>query len=276
MQRVLVKISYHGGQFLGFQIQNQGRTVQGYFEKILKRMHQQPVRIHPSSRTDRGVHAKVQYFHFDTDLNIASEQWQYAMNRALPDDIYVHDVTFVSEDFHCRYDCVGKTYRYAIYQSAHRDPFQAQLKTFVSDRLDVEAMQQAAAQFMGTHDFTSFCSQKTEVHSKERTIYESRIEVTAEGLDFVITGSGFLYNMVRVIMAFLIEVGKGKRRADEIAELLEAKDRNRVPHTAPAEGLYLEKVYLSEDKLKEDFGSNIRIHYKKSLQNSSKHIDNLR
>lgn len=274
MQRVLVKISYHGGQFLGFQIQNQGRTVQGYFEKILKRMHKHPVRIHPSSRTDRGVHALEQYFHFDTELVISPTQWQYAMNRALPEDIYVHDVTFIDDDFHCRYDCVGKTYRYKIYQGAHKDPFQAHLKTYISHELNIDEMNKAAQLFIGTHDFTSYCSQKTEVESKERTLYESRVIPTQDGLDFVISGSGFLYNMVRVIMAFLIEVGKGKRQADEVPMILKAQDRNLVPHTAPAEGLYLERIYLSEAELIEKFGSEIRIHKKKSLQNSMKHIDN--
>lgn len=115
MVRVLVNISYQGSQFLGFQIQNNGRTVQQQFEKILKRMHKRHIRIHPSSRTDRGVHALEQYFHFDTELNIAPDQWRYAMNRALPDDVYVKDVSFVDESFHCRYDCVGKTYRYKVY-----------------------------------------------------------------------------------------------------------------------------------------------------------------
>ncbi|QLK86592.1 tRNA pseudouridine(38-40) synthase TruA [Staphylococcus sp. 17KM0847] len=267
MQRVLVKISYHGGDFLGFQIQNQGRTVQGCLEKILKRMHKEAIRIHPSSRTDRGVHAKEQYFHFDTPLNISAVQWQYALNRGLPNDIYVHHVQFVDHDFHCRYDCVGKTYRYSIYQAEHRNPFFAQLKTYEPASLDWGAMNEAAQSFIGTHDFTSFCSQKTEVESKERTIYESYVIETSEGLDFIITGSGFLYNMVRVIMAFLIEVGKGKRQAKEVSTILEAKDRNLVPHTAPAEGLYLEKIYLTPSALKKDFGSDIRIHYKKSLQN---------
>ncbi|WP_353458580.1 tRNA pseudouridine(38-40) synthase TruA [Staphylococcus coagulans] len=266
MQRVLVKISYNGAQFLGFQIQNQGRTVQGYFEKILKRMHQKPVRIHPTSRTDRGVHAKEQYFHFDTHLNITPNKWQHAMNSALPDDIYVHEVSLIDSDFHCRYDCVGKRYRYAIYQDAHRNPFLAYLKTLESHALNIEAMQAAARHFIGTHDFTSFCSQKTEVESKTRTIYESRIEVTEDGLDFIITGSGFLYNMVRVIMAYLLEVGKGKRQGEDIPHILNMKDRTLVPHTAPAEGLYLEKVYLSPEELKKDFGETINIHTKKSSQ----------
>ncbi|AMG19765.1 pseudouridine synthase [Staphylococcus saprophyticus] len=265
--RVLVNISYQGSQFLGFQIQQHGRTIQQQFEKILKRMHKHEVRIHPSSRTDRGVHAIEQYFHFDTELNIPEQQWQYAMNRALPDDIYVNDVSFVNDDFHCRYDCVGKSYRYKIYQSAHKDPFLCGLKTYVPEQLDIEKMNMAAQHFIGTHDFTGFCSQKTEVESKIRTLYESRIEKTESGFDYIVTGSGFLYNMVRVLIAFLIEVGKGKREPQEVPQLLEARDRNQVPFTAPAEGLYLEKIYLTPNELIQDFGNNIKIHQKKSSQN---------
>ncbi|MCY1053252.1 tRNA pseudouridine synthase A, partial [Mammaliicoccus sciuri] len=106
--RMLVKTSYHGGQFMGFQIQHHERTVQYEFERILKRMHQTFVRIHPSSRTDKGVHAIEQYFHFDTPLNIKPDKWEYAFNSALPKDIHVQSVEQIDEDFHCRYDCVGK------------------------------------------------------------------------------------------------------------------------------------------------------------------------
>ena len=140
------------------------------------------------------------------------------------------------------------------------------MKTLEAHALNIEAMQVAARHFIGTHDFTSFCSQKTEVESKTRTIYESRIEVTEDGLDFIITGSGFLYNMVRVIIAYLLEVGKGKRQGEDIPHILKMKDRTLVPHTAPAEGLYLEKVYLSPEQLKKDFGETIKIHTKKSSQ----------
>ncbi|RIN77493.1 tRNA pseudouridine(38-40) synthase TruA [Staphylococcus simulans] len=265
--RILVNIAYQGSNFLGFQIQQHGRTVQQQFEKILKRMHKRHVRIHPSSRTDRGVHAIEQYFHFDTELDIAPEQWQYAMNSALPDDIYVKEVSIVDDDFHCRYDCVGKRYRYMVYQGAHRDVFMSGLKTYNNYDLDLDKMNQAAQQFIGTHDFTGFCSQKTEVESKERTLYQSEIIKTKNGFDYVVTGSGFLYNMVRVLVAFLIEVGKGKRSPDEVPSLLDAKDRNQVPFTAPAEGLYLEKIYLSPESLIQDFGPDIKIHRKKSLQN---------
>lgn len=265
--RILVEIEYQGNQFLGFQIQQQGRTVQQQFEKILKRMHKRHIRIHPSSRTDRGVHAYQQYFHFDTELQIENSKWQYAMNSALPDDIYVKSVKQVDEYFHCRYDCVGKRYRYKVYQAKHRDPFQSGLKTYIADSLDLKQMNEAANLFIGTHDFTGFCSQKTEVESKVRTLYQSEIVKTDEGFDYIVTGSGFLYNMVRVLVAFLIEVGKGKRSPEEIPQLLEEKNRNKIPFTAPSEGLYLEKVYLSDKALIKDFGDQIKIHYKKSLQN---------
>ena len=151
--RILVEIAYQGNQFLGFQIQQQGRTVQQQFEKILKRMHKHHVRIHPSSRTDRGVHAYQQFFHFDTELNIDNKQWQYAMNRALPDDIYVKNVRNVDEYFHCRYDCVGKRYRYKVYQGNHRNPFKSGTETFVYETLDYDKMNKAAQEFIGTHDF---------------------------------------------------------------------------------------------------------------------------
>ncbi|KKI56404.1 tRNA pseudouridine38-40 synthase [Staphylococcus pasteuri] len=265
--RILVEIEYQGNQFLGFQIQQQGRTIQQQFEKILKRMHKRHVRIHPSSRTDRGVHAYQQYFHFDTDLNIENNKWQYALNSALPDDIYVKSVQHVDEDFHCRYDCVGKKYRYKVYQAEHRNPFESGLKTYVSEILDLDSMNKAAQLFIGTHDFTGFCSQKTEVQSKVRTLYESKIIKTEDGFDYIVTGSGFLYNMVRVLVAFLIEVGKGKRKPDEIPVLLEEKNRNKIPFTAPSDGLYLEKIYLSDHELMDEFGNHIKIHYKKSLQN---------
>lgn len=265
--RILVNISYQGSQFLGFQIQQQGRTVQQQFEKILKRMHRRHVRIHPSSRTDRGVHAYEQFFHFDTDLNIEPQQWKYAMNSALPDDIYVKEVQQVDDHFHCRYDCLGKRYRYKVYQATHRNPFESGLKTFIKEDLNYSKMNEAAKHFIGTHDFTGFCSQKTEVESKVRTLYQSEIIQTDEGFDYVVTGSGFLYNMVRVLVAFLIEVGKGKRHASEVSTLLNEKNRDSVPFTAPAEGLYLEKIYLTEKELTTDFGDNIKIHRKKSLQN---------
>ena len=111
-------------------------------------MHRRHVRIHPSSRTHRGVHAYEQYFHFDTELNIEPKQWKYAMNSALPEDIYVNSVKQVDDTFHCRYDCVGKRYRYKVYQAEHRNPFESGLKTFIKDDLDLDKMNEAAKHFI--------------------------------------------------------------------------------------------------------------------------------
>lgn len=132
-------------------------------------------------------------------------------------------------------------------------------------------MNKAAQEFIGTHDFTGFCSQKTEVESKVRTLYQSEIVATKEGFDYVVTGSGFLYNMVRVLVAFLIEVGKGKREPNDVPKLLEDKNRNNVPLTAPPDGLYLEKIYLSPEELIQEYGKDVKIHYKNRWKNTNCH-----
>ncbi len=265
--RMLVKISYHGGQFMGFQVQHHERTVQYEFERILKRMHQTFVRIHPSSRTDKGVHAIEQYFHFDTHLNIAPDRWMYAFNSALPKDIYVQSVEQIKDDFHCRYDCVGKKYRYKVYIDEAKHIFEHDTKVQQKKPVNIQEMKEAAKHFLGTHDFTSFCSQKTEVQNKIRTIYQSEVNETQDGFEFVVTGSGFLYNMVRVMVAYLILVGEEKRSGNEIHTLLEERDRKKIPHTAPAHGLYLEKIYLDKEELINEFGRNIEIYNKNSSEN---------
>lgn len=260
--RILLQITYNGAGFQGFQIQNEGRTVQYELERILKRMHRTFVRIHPSSRTDRGVHALCQYVHFDTPMNLTMEKWQHAFNSALPDDIYVTEVREIPEDFHSRYDCVGKAYRYKVYQAPHRNVMKNGIETYYPYPLDLERMQHAAQYFLGTHDFTSFCSAKTEIMNKERTIYQFTVQQTEDGYDFHVIGSGFLYNMVRIMVHYLFDVGQGKKEAEDLPEIIKAKDRTQASKTAPAEGLYLEKIYLSEAELREDIPAGTVIHKK--------------
>ena len=206
--RILVNIAYQGHGFLGFQIQQQGRTVQQQFEKILKRMHRRHVRIHPSSRTDRGVHAYEQYFHFDTELNIEPKQWKYAMNSALPEDIYVNSVKQVDDTFHCRYDCVGKRYRYKVYQAEHRNPFESGLKTFIKDDLDLDKMNEAAKHFIGTHDFTGFCSQRLKL--KVKNVHYTKVKLSKRTKVLTISSQVLVsYIIWCCTCSFLIEVGKG-------------------------------------------------------------------
>ncbi|MDJ1089194.1 tRNA pseudouridine(38-40) synthase TruA [Macrococcus caseolyticus] len=262
MERILLQLQYNGANFQGFQIQNEGRTVQYELERILKRMHKQFVRIHPSSRTDKGVHARMQYVHFDTPLSIPESKWQHAFNSALPDDIYITQVTKISEHFHSRYDCIGKAYRYKVYVAEHRNVMHSGQITHIKTKLDVKTMNSAAQHFLGTHDFTSFCSAKTEIENKERTLYRFEVTETAEGYDFYVIGSGFLYNMVRIMVQYLIDVGTGQKDGDSIPAIIQAQDRTKAGKTAPAEGLYLEKIYLDTETLKQDIPQGTAIIFK--------------
>ena len=238
--RILMNLSYNGKDFMGFQHQPDARTVQGDIESILSEMHQTFTRIHPASRTDRGVHALDQYIHIDTTLDIAPERWAYILNTRLDDDVYIKSSKQVSDDFHARYHPSTKTYRYKIY-TGEPNPFNYGLKLHTDKELNIAKMQSAAAKFTGTHDFTSFSSAKASIENKVRHISVCEIEETYDGMELVITGSGFLYNMVRIITAYLLQVGAGER-ADETLKILEAKDRTLVPRTAPPDGLYLEKI----------------------------------
>lgn len=238
--RILINLSYNGKDFMGFQHQPNARTVQGEIENILSEMHQTFTRIHPASRTDRGVHAMDQYIHFDTTLDIAPERWAYILNTRLDDDVYIKSSKAVSDDFHARYQPSKKTYRYKIY-TGEPNPFNYGLKLHTHKELDIAKMRNAAAKFTGTHDFTSFSSAKASIENKVRQITVCHIEETLDGMELVITGSGFLYNMVRIIVAYLLQVGAGER-PDETLKILEAKDRTLVSRTAPPDGLYLEKI----------------------------------
>lgn len=242
--RVLVNISYNGRDFSGFQYQHDYRTVQGTIEKQLKRMHKTFVRIHASSRTDAGVHALNQYFHFDTEIDLPPEKWKFILNRAMPKDILINDVSIAADDFHSRFDAKGKTYRYKVY-TGEKNPFYDGLKTHYPYKLDISKMKEAMAPFIGTHDFTTFSSAKAEITNKVRTITAFEVTETPDGYEFTITGTGFLYNMVRVLTAYVLECGRGIRTPDTL-NMIAANDRTVIPKTAPAEGLYLEKVWYEK------------------------------
>lgn len=244
MQRYKCIIAYDGSGFSGYQVQPKGRTVQAEVENVLSKMHKgESVRIAASGRTDAGVHAKGQVVHFDSPLGIPAERWRTALNSLLPDDISVLSVEKASVDFHARFDAVGKEYRYMLHLSEVRDPFQRNYAYRYPYPLKLEAMKEASLHLLGTHDFTSFCAAKTEVVDKVRTI--ETIEFLSEGdlLTIRFVGSGFLYNMVRILVGTLLEVGSGDRLPEEIPSILKRKDRRFAGKTSPAQGLYLWKVF---------------------------------
>ncbi|MBT2694535.1 tRNA pseudouridine(38-40) synthase TruA [Bacillus sp. ISL-55] len=250
MPRIKCTISYDGTGFSGYQVQPGKRTVQGELEKVLEKMNKgTSTRVNASGRTDAGVHALGQVIHFDTTLEIEPARWQIALNSLLPDDIAVLSVDIAKPDFHARFDAVGKEYRYFLLLSKHRDPFQRNYAYQFQYELDHDAMREASNLLLGTHDFTSFCSAKTEVEDRVRTLKEIDFYEENGLLVFRFVGDGFLYNMVRILVGTLLEVGTGRRSADTMPQLLADQDRTLAGKTAPGHGLYLWKVFYDEEVL---------------------------
>ncbi|API92402.1 tRNA pseudouridine synthase A 1 [Virgibacillus pantothenticus] len=244
MQRLKCTLQYDGSGFSGFQIQPGKRTVQGILENALLKMHKgEPVRIHPSGRTDTGVHAKGQTIHFDSPYSISLYNWKQALNTLLPHDVYVKQVETVPDTFHARYDVVEKEYRYYVYHKEEPDVFKRNYSYFFPYALDLTAMQAACRYLEGTHDFTTFSSAKATTRgSKQRTLYQVSCEKSRSEIEFIFRGSGFLYNMVRIIVGVLLDIGQGRRKPADIDVLLSKRDRRAVGETVPSQGLYLWRV----------------------------------
>ncbi|OCA91643.1 tRNA pseudouridine(38-40) synthase TruA [Pseudobacillus wudalianchiensis] len=244
MPRVKCTIAYDGAKFSGYQVQPNSRTVQEELEKALALIHKgSEIKVTASGRTDAGVHARGQVIHFDTSLAIPDARWPSALNSRLPEDIAVKQAETVPDSFHARFSAAGKEYRYKIYQDQVRDPFNRFYACQSPVKLNTSLMEEAGRQLIGTHDFTSFCSAKTEVEDKVRTITKLEVVEKGEEIELRVAGSGFLYNMVRIITGTLMEAGKGKISPDDISSILAGRDRSLAGKTAPAEGLYLWKVF---------------------------------
>ncbi|KIL52371.1 tRNA pseudouridine(38-40) synthase TruA [Jeotgalibacillus soli] len=248
MPRIKCVVSYDGSGFAGYQVQPGMRTVQLELERALKKIHKGvPTFVSASGRTDSGVHAVGQVIHFDTDFHIPDEKWPTVLNQRLPHDVVVLEAAAMSADtFHARFSVVAKEYRYHLNRGQHRSPFRRNYAFYESRPLNIALMQEAAQYFVGTHDFTSFCSIKTEVADRTRTIERFDIVEQGEEWIFSVKGNGFLYNMVRIMIGTLLGVGYGRFKPEDIPDMLAAKDRNRAGKTAPAHGLYLWQVDYKE------------------------------
>jgi tRNA pseudouridine38-40 synthase len=237
-------IAYDGTDFAGYQVQPEKRTIQSEFEAVLAQMHKGTIiKVTASGRTDSGVHAKGQVLHFESPLTFPTENWIKAFSALLPTDIIALEVDIVPDDFHARFHTTGKEYRYIVARSKLRDPFKRNYAFHYPYPLNVEAIREAISYLIGTHDFTSFCSAKTEVVDKVRTIKEMDFEESDDFLVFRFVGEGFLYNMVRILVGTLLDVGSGKMSPHEMSGILDKKDRSFAGKTAPAQGLYLWKVF---------------------------------
>ncbi len=243
-------MAYDGHLFHGFQMQPNQRTVQGEIEKALQKMTKgKRVIVEGSGRTDAGVHALGQVIHFDYPGNvIPADRMILALNSMMPMDIIFKECEIVSEDFHVRYSAKGKWYRYRVSLDRFVNPFKRFYTGHYPYPLEVERMQIAAKDLIGTHDFTSFAASGGQIIDKVRTMYYVNIEKDEKEneivFDFIC--SGFLYNMVRILVGALLEIGNGKRPVDDFPRIIAAKNRQEVRETAQASGLYLYHVFYDE------------------------------
>ncbi|MFJ8237363.1 tRNA pseudouridine(38-40) synthase TruA [Ureibacillus sp. NPDC094379] len=245
MKRLKATISYDGTLFSGYQVQPGERTVQLEIEQVLMKMHKgDKISVTASGRTDARVHATGQVIHFDTPLAIPPNRYQKALNVQLPRDIRVLDVEEVSNDFHARFSVTGKRYRYIWSTELIQSPFRRHYAVETNGvKPNIDEMHAAARFIVGTYDFSSFCAANTSVVDKVRTVHSLDFEWHGDELHMIIEGKGFLYNMVRIIAGTLWDVGIGKREASSLKSTIAAKDRSKAGKTAPAHGLYLEKVF---------------------------------
>ncbi len=250
MRRIHLIVEYDGTNYAGWQRQANAMTVQEKLERAVQKLTGEAVCVSGASRTDAGVHALGQSAHFDTKSRIPADKFSFALNTLLPPDIRVTRSEEVPPEFHARFSTRGKRYRYLIHAAPHAGALTRNTHAHVIYPLDVERMRMEALDLVGTHDFAAFAASGSVVKNTVRTIY--RAEVIAEGSDICLTieGSGFLYNMVRIIAGTLIGVGSGKLEPGAFRRAIESGSRLDLGITAPAHGLTLMEVFYDPNELK--------------------------
>jgi len=242
MKRVKLVVAYDGTNYHGWQIQPKEVTIESVLNQHLSELLQEEIKVIGASRTDAGVHALGNVAVFDTTARMPAEKISYAMNTRLPQDIRIQDSCEVSANFHPRFQKTKKTYEYRILNRRFPDPTRRLYSFFYYHPLNVEKMKQASTYFIGEHDFRSFCTMKPEMEDTVRTIYSLDIEQVEEMIILRVIGSGFLYNMVRIIAGTLLRVGGGSFEPEFIKDILAAKNRDLAGETARPEGLQLVSI----------------------------------
>ncbi|MBP5762064.1 MAG: tRNA pseudouridine(38-40) synthase TruA [Lachnospiraceae bacterium] len=238
-KRIRLKISYDGTAYHGWQIQDGAVTVEGVLTEAVSEAVGSPVELIGASRTDAGVHALGNVAVFDADTPIPSDKMAMVLNKLLPDDISIVCSDEVPSDWHPRKQDCRKTYEYRIYTSPVRMPLKRLYAHYTYNDLDIREMDRAAAYFTGEHDFTAFCAAGSQAVTFTRTIYACSVKKDGNEAVISVTGSGFLYNMVRIIAGTLFEVGLGRKKADDIPGIIDSLDRRKAGPTLPACGLTL-------------------------------------
>ena len=243
MRNIALKLMYNGTAYHGWQVQPNGVTVQQVLQDAVQRLTGVRSGITGCSRTDAGVHAEMFCCALHTDSRIPPEKVPAALNAHLPRDVAVTACRLVPDDFHPRYDARGKRYVYRIWNHPARNPFWEGRAYHYGRRLDVDAMNAAAAALVGQHDFAAFCAAGSSVEDTVRCVSACGVTRRGDLVEIRVQADGFLYNMVRIIVGTLLEVESGRIDPQTIPAILQSGDRTRAGATAPAHGLYLEQVF---------------------------------
>lgn len=244
MARYFIEVSYKGTRYSGFQVQDNAITIQAVVEKALQVFYKQTIALTGSSRTDAGVHALQNFFHFDTDINIVPDRL-YNINAILPSDVVIKNIYPVKDDAHSRFLATSREYKYFIYQ--HKDPFLEDRAWFYPFKLDIKLLQEAAKIVTTYKDFTSFSKRNTQVNNFFCNIEKSQWLETESGLVYNVQANRFLRGMVRGLVGTMLRVGRGVVTLDGFKQIIEAKDCAKADFTTPPHGLFLVSVYYPSD-----------------------------
>ena len=247
MRNILLTLAYKGTNYHGFQVQKNASTVCETLQNAMEVLFKERPDIKGCSRTDAGVHATMFCANFHTENEMECSRIRRSLDALLPDDIAVKDCTEVPEDFHARYSCKGKRYIYKIWNAPYMSPFYDGLALHYPRELDADFLDAVCTDFIGKHDFSAFAGAQNTQEDCTREIYYCSVEREDELVTFSVTGDGFLYNMVRIMVGTLLEINEEKIEPDALLKIIESKDRKNAGRTAPPEGLYLDYIIYDEE-----------------------------
>ncbi|MGZ5254934.1 MAG: tRNA pseudouridine(38-40) synthase TruA [Flavitalea sp.] len=246
MNRYFIEVSYKGTSYAGFQVQANAVTIQSEIEKAFKVLNYE-VQLTGSSRTDAGVHALQNFFHFDLQ-GVFDSSKVYNLNAILPSDISITGIFRMDENAHSRFDAVGREYCYTVY--SFKDPFLTDIGYYFPFKIDIDLLRQAAGEVVGSFDFTSFSKRNTQVKTFICMIEESRWEMNGHELKYRVRGNRFLRGMVRGMVGTMLRVGRGQLTVEEFKNIIVSKDSSKADFSVPGKGLRLERVIYPEDYFK--------------------------
>ncbi len=249
--RTALLLQFDGTSYAGWQRQANARSVQGTLEACLKKLCKEEITVIGCSRTDAGVHAKQHISHFDSSCTVPEEKLHLALGTLLPEDISVLDAKVVPADFHARFGTSGKQYSYYIWNDRKKSALLSRYSLHESRPLDLEAMRLAASYLVGKKDFRCFMATGSSAKTTVRTLYRVAVEEQGSLLRIVVSGDGFLYNMVRIISGTLLYIGLGKLAPEDVRHMLETGDRTLAGKTLAPQGLFLDEVYYPESPFAE-------------------------